>query len=176
MPIREYLNDENFDRETTRVMGVALEMACVGLQLRDRSDPAATAMVAEKIIALAKAGERCATALSDRALNELGYVSDGPNLPSPSGKRLSDEPRPRPGFASTAAYFKRLAQKETRDDDRRRRLSEVAGFYRSLAEIIPDMPIGYKNNNGSTPPLTRTQRWHSRAEECRTLADCFTSP
>jgi len=72
MPIREYLNGENFDRETTRVMGVALEMACVALQLRDRSDPATTAMVAEKIIALAKAGERCATALCERALSELG--------------------------------------------------------------------------------------------------------
>jgi hypothetical protein len=36
-------------------MGVALEIACVALRLRNRSDPAATAMVAEKIIALAKA-------------------------------------------------------------------------------------------------------------------------
>src|SRR5262249_34978048 len=29
--------------ETTRAMGVAFEMACVALQLRDRSDPATTA-------------------------------------------------------------------------------------------------------------------------------------
>jgi hypothetical protein len=86
MPIREFLNGENFDPETMRVMGVALEMACVALQLRDRSDPATTAMVAEKIIALAKTGERCATALCDRALSELGHstVSGGPNLPPPS--------------------------------------------------------------------------------------------
>ena len=54
-------------------MGVALEIACVALQLRSRSDPATTAMVAEKIIALAKTGERCATALCDRALSELNY-------------------------------------------------------------------------------------------------------
>jgi hypothetical protein len=62
-------------------MGVAFEMACVGLH-RDRSDPAATALVAEKIISLAKVGERCATALSDRALSGLGYstVSGRPNL------------------------------------------------------------------------------------------------
>jgi len=45
-------------------MGVAFEIACVALQLRNRNDPATTAMVAEKIIALAKAGER----LCDRAL------------------------------------------------------------------------------------------------------------
>jgi len=180
MPIREFLNGENFDPETTRAMGAAFEIACVALQLRDRSDPAATALVAEKVIALAKAGERCVTALSDRALSELGYstVSGGPNLPSPSGyarQRVSDEPCARPGFASTALYFEKLAQKERRDVDRQRRLSELAGFYRSLAKIVPGMPIGYKNNNGSTPPLTRAQRLRSRAEECRTLADCFTS-
>jgi hypothetical protein len=82
MPIREYLNGEQFDPETTRAMGVALETACVALQLRGRSDPAATAMVAKKIIALAKVGERCANALCERALSELGYsiVSDSPNL------------------------------------------------------------------------------------------------
>ena len=64
-------------------MGIALEIACVALQLRNRYDPAATATVAEKIIALAKAGERCPTTLCDRALSELGYVSDDPNLPLP---------------------------------------------------------------------------------------------
>jgi hypothetical protein len=53
-------------------MGVAFEIACVALQLRNRYDPAAIATVAEKIIALAKAGERSATALCDRALSELG--------------------------------------------------------------------------------------------------------
>jgi hypothetical protein len=37
---------------------------------------------------------------------------------------------------ATAVYFEWLAQKETRDYDRRQRLSEMARFYRSLAEII----------------------------------------
>jgi hypothetical protein len=72
LPIGQFLNGENFDPETTHAMGVAFEVACVALQLRNRSDPATTAMVAQKIIALAKAGERCATALCDRALIELG--------------------------------------------------------------------------------------------------------
>ena len=82
MSIGRYLNGENFDPETTHVMGVAFEIACVAVQLRNRIDPAAVAMVAEKIIALAKAGERCATTLSDRALSELGYpiVSDDRDL------------------------------------------------------------------------------------------------
>jgi hypothetical protein len=58
-------------------MGVALEIACVTLHLRNRSNPADTAMVAEKIIALAKAGERCAATLCDRALSELGHLTVG---------------------------------------------------------------------------------------------------
>ena len=32
MPIMPFLNGEDFDPETTRVMGVALEMACVALR------------------------------------------------------------------------------------------------------------------------------------------------
>jgi hypothetical protein len=45
MPIQQFLNGENFDRETTHAMGVAFEIACVALQLRGRSDPATTAAV-----------------------------------------------------------------------------------------------------------------------------------
>jgi hypothetical protein len=37
---------------------------------------------------------------------------------------------------ATAVYFEWLAQKETRNYNQRQRLSEVARFYRSLAEII----------------------------------------
>ena len=35
MPITPFLNGEEFDQETTRVMGVALEMACVALRTGD---------------------------------------------------------------------------------------------------------------------------------------------
>jgi hypothetical protein len=47
-------------------------------------------MVAEQIIALAKAGERSPTALCERALSELGHstVSGSPNLsPTPAAPR-----------------------------------------------------------------------------------------
>src|SRR5262249_46333853 len=77
-------------------------------------------------------------------------------------------------FKSAAVYFEWLAQKETRDYDRQQRLLEVAGFYRSLAGIIPAMPTQYKIKVG--PSVTRAERWHARAEECRTLADCFNDP
>jgi len=68
-----------------------------------------------------------------------------------------------------------LAGKESHDQERRQRLMEWAGFYRSLARIIPAMPTGYESNR-ATLPLTRAERWKARAEECRTLADCFTDP
>src|SRR5262245_46734227 len=74
--------------------------------------------------------------------------------------RVSDNALPRPGFRSTAVYFEWLAQKETRDYDRRQRLSEVAGFYRSLAGIIPAMPTKYKIKVG--PSVTRAARWRAR--------------
>jgi hypothetical protein len=90
-------------------------------------------------------------------------------------KRFLPEPPASPGFASTAVYFERLARKEARDEDRRQRLLDVAGFYRALAGIIPGIPQRYKNNCAELP-LTRAERWHARAEECRTLADCFTDP
>src|SRR5262245_60112649 len=81
-------------------------------------------------------------------------------------QRISEDARwPRPGFKSTAVYFEWLAQKETRDYDRRQRLLELARFYRSLAGIIPGMPEKY-NDNGIGLPLTRAARWHARAEEC----------
>src|SRR5262245_6064820 len=92
-------------------------------------------------------------------------MGPGPQCPSP--------PK-RPGFASTAAYFQGLADK-ARDGDQRQRWLEVAGFYRKLARIIPAMPKDYKHNR-RLPPLTRAECWSARAEECRTLADCFIDP
>src|SRR5262249_36977085 len=54
-------------------------------------------------------------------------------------KRIPAGASVRPGFASTAAYFVRRAQKEVRDHDRRQRLLDVADFYFTLARIIPNM-------------------------------------
>src|SRR5262249_61100782 len=88
--------------------------------------------------------------------------------------RVQDHLCARAGFASTAVYFERLAQKEARDEDRRCRLLEVARFYSSLAQIIPVMPNGYKNNKDGGLAATGAQRWRGRAEEGGGLAACFT--
>jgi hypothetical protein len=74
-----------------------------------------------------------------------------------------------PGFASTADFIEALARRE-REPGRRQRLLEAAGFYRSLAEIIPNIPAGYESN-GAPPALSGAERWAARAWQCRTLAD-----
>ena len=57
MPIRSHLNGQRFDPETMRLMGLAYEMTLISLRLVDRGD-IANNVVAQKIIELAKSGER----------------------------------------------------------------------------------------------------------------------
>jgi hypothetical protein len=67
MSITSFLEGFKFDPETKRVMGVAFEMTRVALHLTDRDDPV-IAIVAKRIIELAKEGERNPC---ERALNDL---------------------------------------------------------------------------------------------------------
>jgi hypothetical protein len=71
MPITPFIDGENFDAETKRVMDVAFDAARASLHLADVPDRVVE-IVARKIIALAKAGERNPDALCERALAELG--------------------------------------------------------------------------------------------------------
>ena len=57
MPITPFLDGERCDPETTRVLGVALEMVCIALRTGDCDDDIKQA-ITKKLIALAKAGER----------------------------------------------------------------------------------------------------------------------
>jgi len=70
MPITPYLDGLSFDAETTRVMGVAFEMARATLRLADRTD-LATEFVAKRIIALAKDGMVDPNLLCEWALDDL---------------------------------------------------------------------------------------------------------
>jgi hypothetical protein len=70
MPITSFLDNQRLDPETRRVMGVAFEMARAALQLIDRDDPA-VAMLAKRIIELAKAGADNPDLLCEQVLNEL---------------------------------------------------------------------------------------------------------
>jgi len=72
MPIRAYLDSSHkFDGETIRQMGIAFEMALASLRATpDWNDPIRAAL-AQRIIALAKAGERDAERLCDGALSAV---------------------------------------------------------------------------------------------------------
>ena len=70
MPIRQFLDNPTFDPEATRVMGVAFEMVRAALGLAGRGD-LANEIVAQRIIELAKTGERNPDLLCEGALKKL---------------------------------------------------------------------------------------------------------
>jgi hypothetical protein len=70
MPIAPLLTGVGFDREMTRVMGVAFEMTRTALGSADRSDHV-NEIVAKTIIDLANQGERNPDHLCERALKSL---------------------------------------------------------------------------------------------------------
>ena len=89
MPIRAYLQGHRFDAETVRLLGIAFEMAIVALQQGDGIVSPTREAVAQKIIELAKAGERDPERLCDGALKATQpmapvIISDPSPLPPPA--------------------------------------------------------------------------------------------
>ena len=70
MPITSFLNGVRFDRETTRIMGVAFEMTRVALGIAERRDDI-NEIVAKTIVELTKQGERNPDLLCEGALKTL---------------------------------------------------------------------------------------------------------
>ena len=70
MPIRQFLNGKRFDPETTRVLGVAFELVRIALRIEEADDFVKQA-IAEKIINLAKVGERNPDILCEQALSDI---------------------------------------------------------------------------------------------------------
>ena len=68
MPITPFLGDEEFDPETARIMGVALEMARASVK-RDWGGIYASHIIAKQIIKLAKDGERNPDVLCEQSLS-----------------------------------------------------------------------------------------------------------
>jgi hypothetical protein len=69
-----------FDVEVTHVMGDAFDHACRAL--RDQGQPPIVReVIAQRIIALAKAGEHDPNRLCERALNELGFGRNADRRP-----------------------------------------------------------------------------------------------
>jgi hypothetical protein len=107
MPIRSYLDGHRFDPETVRLMGIAFEMALVALQRTDGVVNPTREAIAQKIIVLARAGERDPERLCEGA--ERDATSDpGANhrLQSSSASR----------FTAGAAGFLNLSQSLVRPE------------------------------------------------------------
>jgi hypothetical protein len=74
--ILPFLRDAVFEQKVITAMSMALDDVCQALNLVN-GDPARQ-VIAERIIALARNGERSPTLLRDRVLREAG-LSDGAN-------------------------------------------------------------------------------------------------
>jgi len=70
MPLTQFLNGHRFDPETRRILGVAFEQVCIALRIGDCDDNVKQA-IANKIIELAKTGERNPDLLCERALEDI---------------------------------------------------------------------------------------------------------
>jgi hypothetical protein len=75
MSITPYLNGERFEPETERVLGVAFEQVCIALRIGNSDDDVKQA-IANKVIELAKAGERNPDILCERALEDIRRPQD----------------------------------------------------------------------------------------------------
>ena len=70
MPITPYLNGQQLDPETKRILGIAFEMTCIALQIGDCDDGVKQA-IPDKIIDLAKGGGRNPDVLCEQALKDI---------------------------------------------------------------------------------------------------------
>ena len=64
----DHLDSHRFDRETIQAMGIAFEMARTALRVANRDDLANEQLIANRIIGLAKTGERNPDALCEGAV------------------------------------------------------------------------------------------------------------
>ncbi len=69
-----FLRDGTFDPADIKAMSMALDDICNALNLTDGAT-AARGVIAERIIALARRGERSPTRLRDRVLEESGLAN-----------------------------------------------------------------------------------------------------
>jgi hypothetical protein len=74
MPIRQFLDGQQFGAETIRVMGIAFELARASTLRLDRPDITDDA-IGKQIIVLAEGGERNIEQLCDRTLALLSAPS-----------------------------------------------------------------------------------------------------
>jgi hypothetical protein len=70
MPFTPFFADQNFDAETRRVLGVALELVCLALRTGDCEEDVKRS-IAGQLIEVASAGERNPDLLCEKALMRI---------------------------------------------------------------------------------------------------------
>ena len=86
MPIRSHLNGQRFHPETMRLMGLAYELTLISLRLVDRAD---NNVVAQKLIELAKSGERDPERLCEAVVNTAAPPTTSSPSPNTSAANSS---------------------------------------------------------------------------------------
>jgi hypothetical protein len=87
MTIVPFLRDTAFNPDDIKAMSMALDDVCKTLNLTDRAK-AEREVIAERIIALARNGERSPTLLRDRVLREAGLADGNGAASNGRGSRL----------------------------------------------------------------------------------------
>src|SRR5262245_17739238 len=89
MPIRQYLAGQAFDDETVRLIDLAFEITRAVLKIEDQNEPAKE-VIADKLIDLAKQGERDPERLSEQVLAWVREASAGENYQRSRRQRIDD--------------------------------------------------------------------------------------
>jgi hypothetical protein len=111
MSITPFLNGHRFDRESRRVLDIALEMVCLALRTGD-CDQGVKQAIATKVIALAKTGERNPDILCEEVLKDIR---------APTVGRL----RSRAVFGPTPLHMRTESGGPSSNDPRRRSRQEA---------------------------------------------------
>ena len=90
MPIRAYLDGHKFDGETIRLMGIAFEMALASFGATPGSDDPIRAALAQRIIALAQAGEHDPERLCEGALRAVSTADPSGWRGRPEGGQAAE--------------------------------------------------------------------------------------
>ena len=82
MPIRPYFDGHTFDSEAVQLLDLAFEITRSALKIEDRNEPAKE-VIADKLIDLARQGERDPERLSEQVLAWVGEASSANPRRSP---------------------------------------------------------------------------------------------
>ena len=137
MPIRQYLDGERFDPETTRLLGIAFEFAIQALHNWGVIDPQRET-IARAIIGFARAGERDPERLCDLAVEACSKSIVSDPSPSSASRRTAGAARLNPGVSTERRSLRLIL----------RRVWQRTFMVEHLAKIAAVVPARRRLGNG----------------------------